>query len=50
MKWDMAGVMPSVLNWLIVTLLAVTGIVFGKWFFAQYPNIWPGAGKIFAAA
>ena len=45
---DMADVKPSILNWVIVTLLAVTGIVFGKWLLARYPI--PGLSDIFNAA
>jgi len=37
MEIDFAEVKPSVLNWVIVGLMAATFIVFGKWVFTRYP-------------
>lgn len=47
MKLAMGGVLPSVLNWMIVGLLAVTFIVAGKYLTTKYPV--PGLSAIFAA-
>jgi heme A synthase len=45
---DFASVKPSVLNWLIVGLMAVTFIVFFKWAFTKVSV--PGLSDLFAAA
>ena len=45
---DMADVKPSVLNWIVVTLLAMTGIVFFKWAMARWPV--PGLADFVNAA
>lgn len=45
---DFASVKPSVLNWLIVGLMAVTFIVFFKWALTKVPV--PGLSDLFAAA
>ena len=37
MEMTLADVKPSVLSWLIVTLMAVTGIVLLKWAMAKWP-------------
>ena len=34
---DMADVKPTVLSWVVVTLLAVTGIAMLKWLMRRYP-------------
>lgn len=33
---DFANVYPSILNWLTVTLMALTGILFLKFFFSKF--------------
>lgn len=43
----MADIKPSVLSWLIVTLMAVTGVAFLKWFVAKFPV--PGLSDLVAA-
>jgi hypothetical protein len=48
MELDFAEVKPSLINWLIVTLMAVTGIVLLKWVLNRY-NI-PGVTDIVNAA
>jgi hypothetical protein len=35
--FDMKDVKPSVLNWAIVGLMAVSFIVLAKWIFTKYP-------------
>lgn len=45
---DPADVRPSVLNWVVVGLMAVTFIVFGKYLLSRYPI--PGLSAIFNAA
>jgi len=37
MEWDLSDVKPSVLSWVIVTLMAVTGIVLLKWAMNRWP-------------
>ncbi len=37
MNVDFADIKPSVLNWVIVGLMATTFIVFFKWFLSRYP-------------
>ena len=37
MEMTLADVKPSVLSWLIVTLMAVTGIVLLKWTMSKWP-------------
>jgi hypothetical protein len=48
MELDFAEVKPSLLNWLIITLMAVTGIVFLKWVLNRW-NV-PGLTDIVNAA
>lgn len=48
MDLEFADVKPSVLNWLIVTLMAVTGIVFLKFILAKFPI--PAISSVVAAA
>lgn len=48
MELDMADVKPSVISWVIVGIMAVTFIVFGKWLFTKYRV--PGISDIFQAA
>lgn len=48
MKFDLADVKPSVLSWLVVTLLAVSGIVAGKYLLNRFPV--PGLTDLFNAA
>lgn len=44
---DMADVKPGILNLLVVTLMAVVGINFGKFLFARF-NV-PGLKELFGA-
>lgn len=37
MSFDMADVKPSILSWLIVTLMAITGIAFMKFVVTKWP-------------
>lgn len=37
MEFDMADVKPSVVSWVIVTLMAVSGIVVLKYVMARWP-------------
>ena len=37
MEFDFADLKPSVLNWAIVGLMAITFIVFAKWVLNKYP-------------
>ena len=37
MELELADVRPSLLSWLVVTLMAITGIVFAKWLMAKFP-------------
>ena len=34
---DMADVKPSITSWVIVTLMAASGIVLAKWLMARFP-------------
>ena len=45
---DMADVKPSVTSWVIVTLMALTGIVFFKWVMSRWPI--PGLADFVNAA
>ncbi len=45
---DLADVKPSVMNWVLVGLMALSFIVLGKWLFTQYPV--PGISTLFKAA
>lgn len=47
MPIDFANAKPSVINWLIVGLMAVTFILFMKWVFAKWTV--PGLSEIFAS-
>ena len=48
MDLEFADVKPSILNWLIVTLMALTGIVLLKFLVSRYPI--PGVASVVAAA
>jgi len=48
MEFDMADVRPSLLNWIVTGIMAVTFIVFMKYLTAKYPV--PGLSAFFAAA
>lgn len=37
MDLDMADVKPSIVSWIVVTLLAVTGIALLKWAMTRFP-------------
>jgi hypothetical protein len=37
MELDFAEVKPSLLNWVIIGLMACTFIVFAKWLLVKYP-------------
>lgn len=45
--FEMADVKPSVLSWLIVTLMAITGITLLKYLMVKWPI--PGFGDMVAA-
>jgi len=48
MELEFADVKPGLLNWLIVTLMAITGIVLLKALMAKWPI--PGVAQIVTAA
>lgn len=47
MNLELADVRPSLLSWLVVTLMAITGIVFAKWLVVKVPI--PGLSTLVAA-
>lgn len=47
MTFDMADIRPSVLSWLIVTLMAITGISLMKYLMVRWPI--PGFADLVAA-
>lgn len=47
MNLELADVRPSLLSWLVVTLMAITGIVFAKWFVVKVPI--PGLATLVGA-
>lgn len=47
MELAMSDVKPTVLSFVTVTIMAVTGIVLLKWFVSKYPV--PGLSEIVAA-
>jgi hypothetical protein len=49
MDLDLANVKPSIQSWVVVTLMSVTGIVLGKYFFTKVLNV-PGLSALFASA
>jgi hypothetical protein len=44
---ELSDVKPSVLSWFVVTLMAITGIVFVKFLMAKFPI--PGLAPLVAA-
>lgn len=44
---DVADVLPSVTSWIVVTIMAVTGIAFLKWALAMFPI--PGLTELVGA-
>lgn len=48
MKLDFADIKPSVINWLIVGLMAVTFIVAAKWMVSRY-NVVPALSDLINA-
>jgi hypothetical protein len=44
---ELSDVRPSLLSWLVVTLMAITGITFFKWLMAKFPI--PGLAPLVAA-
>lgn len=47
MNLDFADVKPSVLNWVVVGLMAATFIVFAKWLMQKWPV--PGLSDVVAS-
>lgn len=48
MSLDLADIKPSVVNWMMVGLMALTFIVVGKWIMTKWPI--PGLSTLFLAA
>jgi hypothetical protein len=46
---DVADIRPSLLNLLIVTLMAIVGIAFLRYLTALAPDMWPGFTTLIGA-